>query len=100
MEKDIFINFCLRQHPDYDGTYTAQSLFRKALNTYFIELQMPGYNIPSEADFTVPGSTNPNLCWGEIYCSVAEISDQSKNHKTLTKQYFWRWWKGLKNRVD
>ncbi len=63
MKKHIFINFCLRQHPDYGGTYTAQSLFCKALNTYFIDLQMPGHNTSSEADFTVSGSTNPISAW-------------------------------------
>ncbi len=63
MKKDIFINFCLRQHPDYGGTYTAQSLFSKALNTYFIDLQIPVHNVPSEADFTVSGSTNLISAW-------------------------------------
>lgn len=58
-EKDIFINFCLRQHPDNGGTYTAQSLFRKAINSYFIDIKIPNFDSRSEADFTIPGSINP-----------------------------------------
>ena len=61
MKKNIFINFCLRQHPDYGGTYTAQSLFRRTLNSYFIDLKIPSYDNPSEAQYTVPLSTNPLL---------------------------------------
>ena len=77
MKKDLFINFCWRQHPDYCGTYTAQSLFRKALNTYFIDLQMPGYNSPSEADLTISGSTNPFLAFAKasfpsFFCFIPE----------------------------
>jgi glycosyltransferase involved in cell wall biosynthesis len=59
MKKDIFINFCLRQHPDIGGTYTAQSLFRKFSNSYFIDIEIPGFKSRSEADFTIPGSINP-----------------------------------------
>ena len=59
MKKDIFINFCLRQHPDIGGTYTAQSLFRKSINSYFIDIKIHGFDSRSEADFTVPGSINP-----------------------------------------
>ncbi len=59
MEKNIFINFCLRQHPDYGGSYTAQALFRRALNSYFIDLSLPHCPSPSEADYTIPGSVNP-----------------------------------------
>ena len=61
MKKNIFINFCLRQPPDYGGTYTAQSLFRRTLNSYFIDLKIPSYDNPSEAQYTVPLSTNPLL---------------------------------------
>jgi glycosyltransferase involved in cell wall biosynthesis len=55
----LYINFCLRQHPDIGGTYTAQSLFRKSINSYFIDIKIPGFDSRSEADFTVPGSINP-----------------------------------------
>ena len=56
---NIFINFCSRLHPDHGGTYTAASMFRRAVESYFIDLQMPGYDSPSEADYTVSGSINP-----------------------------------------
>jgi hypothetical protein len=56
MKKNLFINFCPRLHPDHGGTYTAASLFRRAVESYFIDVQMPGYDSPSEADYTVSGS--------------------------------------------
>lgn len=59
MNNNIFINFCSRLHPDHGGTYTAASMFRRAVESYFIDLQMPGYDSPSEADYTVSGSINP-----------------------------------------
>jgi glycosyltransferase involved in cell wall biosynthesis len=57
----MFINFCVRQHPDFGGTYTAQSLFRRVLNSYLIDLKILEYDLPSEADFTISNSTNPVL---------------------------------------
>jgi glycosyltransferase involved in cell wall biosynthesis len=59
MKKNLFINFCPRLHQDHGGTYTAASMFRRAVESYFIDLQMPGYDSPSEADYTVSGSINP-----------------------------------------
>jgi glycosyltransferase involved in cell wall biosynthesis len=59
MSDKLYINFCLRQHPDIGGTYTAQSLFRKSINSYFIDIEIPGFNSRSEADFTIRGSINP-----------------------------------------
>lgn len=59
MSHGLYINFCLRQHPDIGGTYTAQSLFRKSINSYFIDIKILGFDSRSEADFTVPGSINP-----------------------------------------
>lgn len=51
----------MRQHPDIGGSYTAQNLFRQVLETYFIDLKIPKFNLPSEADFTINGPTNPFL---------------------------------------
>ncbi len=45
--------------PDYGGTYTAQKLFTKAIDCYFIDLEIPGYSSLSEADYTIKGSLNP-----------------------------------------
>jgi glycosyltransferase involved in cell wall biosynthesis len=59
MSDGLYINFCLRQHPDNGGTYTAQSLFRKAINSYFIDIKIPNFDSRSEADFTILGSINP-----------------------------------------
>jgi glycosyltransferase involved in cell wall biosynthesis len=59
MNKQYYINFCLRQHPDIGGTYTAQSLFHKSINSYFIDITIPGFDSRSEADFTISGSINP-----------------------------------------
>lgn len=59
MSHGLYINFCLRQHPDNGGTYTAQSLFRKVINSYFIDIEIPNFDSKSEADFTIPGSINP-----------------------------------------
>lgn len=55
----MFINFCLRMNPDYGGTYTAQKLFTRAIDCYFIDLDIPEYSSLSEADYTVKGSLNP-----------------------------------------
>jgi glycosyltransferase involved in cell wall biosynthesis len=55
----MFINFCLRHHKDFGGTYTAQVLFSRAIESYFVDLQIPGYISSSEADYTIPGSINP-----------------------------------------
>ena len=54
----MFINFCMRHHPDFGGTYTAQVLFSRVVDCYFIDLQIPGYPVNSEADHTVAGSAN------------------------------------------
>ena len=45
--------------PDYGGTYTAQKLFTKAIDCYFVDLDIPGYSSLSEADYTIKGSLNP-----------------------------------------
>lgn len=49
----------MRQHPDFGGTYTAQALFSRAIDCYFIDLQIAGFESPSEADYTIEGSANP-----------------------------------------
>ncbi|MFN7414958.1 MAG: glycosyltransferase [Dolichospermum sp.] len=59
----MFINFCMRQHPDFGGTYTAQVLFSRAIECYFIDLQIPGFDSPSEANYTIKGSINPFLAY-------------------------------------
>lgn len=59
----MFINFCMRQHPDFGGTYTAQVLFSRAINCYFIDLQISGFDSPSEANYTIKGSINPFLAY-------------------------------------
>ncbi|MBG0744719.1 MAG: glycosyltransferase [Cylindrospermopsis raciborskii KL1] len=59
MNEKYYINFCLRQHPDFGGTYTAQNLFKKVLNCYFIDLQIPGFPKNSEADYTIYSGINP-----------------------------------------
>lgn len=59
MKNNILINFCPRQHPDHGGTYTAVSLFRRAVESYFIDLQIPGCDSPSESDYTIAGSIDP-----------------------------------------
>ncbi len=46
-------------NPDYGGTYTAQKLFTKAIDCYFVDLDIPGYSSSSEADYTIKGSLNP-----------------------------------------
>lgn len=48
----------MRHHPDFGGTYTAQVLFSRVVDCYFIDLQIPGYPVNSEADHTVAGSAN------------------------------------------
>lgn len=59
MDKKYYINFCLRQHPDFGGTYAAQNLFRRVLNCYFIDLQFPDFPNNSEADYTICDGINP-----------------------------------------
>jgi glycosyltransferase involved in cell wall biosynthesis len=49
----------MRQHPDFGGTYTAQILFSRAIDCYFIDLQIPGFETPSKANYTIEGSINP-----------------------------------------
>lgn len=59
MNEKYYINFCLRQYPDFGGTYTAQNLFKKVLNCYFIDLQIPNFPNNSEADYTISDGINP-----------------------------------------
>lgn len=46
-------------HPDIGGTYTAQNLFRRAVDSYFIDIDIPGFRIPSESNFRINGSSEP-----------------------------------------